>query len=37
MTGKSREPILIAIAPDEPLPGGLMSGFGGFMSEKSFT
>ena len=34
MTGKSREPILIAIAPDEPLPGGLMSGFGGFMSEE---
>lgn len=35
MTGKSRATRLIAIAPapGEPLPGGLLAGFGGFMSE----
>jgi predicted acylesterase/phospholipase RssA len=32
MTGKSDSNKLVAIAPESPLPGGLLSGFGGFMS-----
>jgi len=34
MTGKSENTKLIAIAPEEPLPGGIFSGFGGFMSKE---
>lgn len=33
MTGKNKDSQLVAIAPASPLPGGLLSGFGGFMSD----